>query len=369
MKGIQEKYSHLAGRLAEKTATGIHTALDAEIIAQLGDRFARDAAISGTAHSLAGYLSRWQKHATVTSLGLAVGGFILLGLAGNSRQPLLRITLAHSAVGCWIGAKIQRKNSEEMLPITGLVARLQAARSAMELSRLWDSPPVSAGTIYPPALTDYAQNESSSTVNLFNWEELKTKPDDFAHLMICGKTGSGKSLLAEWLLSLLGGELIAISPHLRPQDFQGARHIGGGRNYDAIAEEFSRIYEEMNSRYEYYNMGRDDFEPINIVCDEMPAIMANCEEVPEQFKALIREARKVRIRLIVLSQGTEVKALKLEGEGSVRDSLSFIRLGNFATQYAKKLGDESLTNWIKAQKRPCLVDEFPAIVPDLSHLK
>jgi 16S rRNA U516 pseudouridylate synthase RsuA-like enzyme len=123
----------------------------------------------------------------------------------------------------------------------------------------------------------------------------------------------------------------------------------------------------MDKRYSQYSDGVTDFEFWNVVVDEIPAIVAQCEKVPDQLKVLIREARKVRIRLILLTQGAEVKALKMEGEGSIRDSLTFIRLGNFATDHARKLKDKSLLAWLQQSDRPCLVDDLPAIVPNLGH--
>jgi hypothetical protein len=64
------------------------------------------------------------------------------------------------------------------------------------------------------------------------------------------------------------------------------------------------------------------------------------------IKVLIREARKEHIKLISLTKGGEVKALKVEGEASIRDLFTFIRLGNFVTNYARKLKDKNLQGWL-----------------------
>ena len=115
-----------------------------------------------------------------------------------------------------------------------------------------------------------------------------------------------------------------------------------------------------------YSGGLTNFEFCNVAIDELPAIVVQCEKIQEQLKILIREARKVRITLILLTQGAEVKTLKMEGEGSVRDSLTFIRLGNFATDHARKLKDKKLLSWLKGSDRPCLVDNVPTVVLNLA---
>lgn len=107
--------------------------------------------------------------------------------------------------------------------------------------------------------------------------------------------------------------------------------------------------------------------------DELPAIAKNCGDATiEHLISLIFEARKFRIRLIVLAQADSVKVLKLEGQGSVRENLTYIRLGSYAKDHAKslvnkKLTDPRLTDWLSDYDRPAMVEDIPAVVPLISH--
>jgi hypothetical protein len=84
------------------------------------------------------------------------------------------------------------------------------------------------------------------------------------------------------------------------------------------------------------------------------------------MKLISREARKVSLRLVVLTQSPEVKAIGLEGEGSVRDNFCFIRLGEFALDHAKSLKDEQIKSAIENADRPAMLGNLPCAIPQLS---
>ncbi|HEY9859940.1 MAG TPA: hypothetical protein V6D16_10570 [Candidatus Obscuribacterales bacterium] len=358
------RFQSLTQVIAKRTAQDIHKSLDAAVVSELAERYSQDALISGEAKDLGGYLYCWRQRAKQSAaLMLAIAGLTLCAIP-TVKSSVARLTLLSCSLGCILLARQQHKTAEETMPIVATIAKIQASYSSIQLAQLWATKPPKADI---PVVIEEPTATLPYSPELFDWGNFRSNPDQFPHLMILGKTGSGKSLLSEWLLSQLGGKVTAVTPHRSPSDWKGIKVVGGGRNFQAIAEFFSELTGEMQRRYQLYDIGRTDFDPWNIAIDELPAIMAapECGDVPTQLKELIREARKVKIRLLLLTQGAEVKALKFEGEGSIRDSLTFIRLGNFATDHARKLKDDDLLNWLKSQKRPCLVDDSPAIVPNL----
>lgn len=203
-----------------------------------------------------------------------------------------------------------------------------------------------------PAPVKYAPIESS----------LK-KP----HLMILGETGSGKSTICKYLVSQVNAPCLIIDPHAAPTDWRGFTVTGSGRNYEAIATEFERLASLMQIRYEARDKGISQFDPLIVIIDEFPAIASSLGKgATDTVKLLAREARKVSIRMCLLSQGAEVKTLGLEGEGSIRECFAMLRLGNFALSHGKQSKDKAIGEALENSDRPAMLDQLPCNLPILS---
>jgi hypothetical protein len=207
--------------------------------------------------------------------------------------------------------------------------------------------------------------DTAAPVKFADVKQALSKP----HCMLLGSTGDGKSTLAKHLAANCTAYTIVIDPHAAPDDWGNLPVFGAGRKYGEIAKIMGVTLELLQVRFDARDQGVKQFEPIIIICDEYPAIIASSEAgkiASSWMKLISREARKISIRLVVLTQSPEVKAIGLEGEGSVRDNFCFIRLGEFALDHAKLLKDDNIKSAIENADRPAMLGNLPCAIPTLS---
>ena len=204
--------------------------------------------------------------------------------------------------------------------------------------------------------------EANTPVKFADIREALKKP----HLMILGETGSGKSVLCKYFASELKIPCIALDPHASPNDWKGARVIGQGRDYKAIGQELALLVNLMDIRYKQRDKGISQFAPLGVILDEFPAVASELgKDASSPVKLIVREARKINIKLILLAQGSEVRTLGIEGEGSLRESFAVVSLGKFATDRAKGLKDKAMIEAIAQQSRPAMIDDSPSTIPTI----
>lgn len=198
----------------------------------------------------------------------------------------------------------------------------------------------------PKASTPVNTNWPKVTDNglkLFDWHRLKDM-DKFPHLAIYGASGDGKSYTTNLLLRFLGQKGLVINPHARRSDFKGFTTVGAGSDFPTCIKTIEYFYDLMRERIsELKEMDEEpqegDFEPVNVVVDEFKSIIAHVPEANrlefgKKFAAILSEARKVRIRFILLAHSDRVKSWCLEGNGDVLDNCRWLYLASY-TDFAK----------------------------------
>lgn len=146
--------------------------------------------------------------------------------------------------------------------------------------------------------------------------------------MLAGETDSGKSTTAYALIAARAttDRIMIIDPHRKFNNWP-VTPVNQKRDWQEIDRLFMAIERELDRRYDE---DQDVGDPLTIVIDEYPAIAAECQHAATTFKRLVREGRKVSMRLILLTQSPLVKTLGIEGEGDVRENLWKVLLGGFA---------------------------------------
>lgn len=303
--------------------------------------------------------------ALVSQLGLAAYGReyrVLLPLVPFTAIPLVYLS-KESRTKDWI------KETLETTAQDGIAWELlQQLRGHKEPSKATDEPKA--------ILEEPKATIEESKVPYANLESLRENRDKFPHLAFLGKTGSGKSTLVNQVLAYTSAKdtvAIALAPHWEAGDYQNADLIlGVGRNYgndarpyqDELRDEQSgkvlvspqgepeidfrdilagyklnarvtccqflrSLLNEMDRRYQLTDQGtfvwRTDGSPrLEVVLDEFPA-WGSLPGIDDCLSKLLREARKVGIRLYLIIQGAEVKSMGIEGQGSLREQLIFFR--------------------------------------------
>lgn len=291
----------------------------------------------------------------LSGLLCAIASWALAGLGGYSNQLPVKIGAFSTGMVVSIAGNRSRRVAR------GTEAILNDSQDISDQSRqnrLYDA--------FKPGQSSLVSISYETPLEVFDWELLKTSPAQFPHLMIEGSTGTGKTSLAEYVLSLLPGERMVITPKRKVSQWKGLNVIGSPLNFPAIHDAFDMLLIEMQIRYGLMDGGSEDYPPLNFVVDEYPLIAANCDGLSDTMMMLVRAAREANMRMLLIAQGSEGKALDIEGQTSVRECFTRIRLGKSALDHAKKLKRPNLMTWLEQQSRPCMVDDSPAIVPDLS---
>lgn len=352
-------------------------------------------------------------------LALTVGLLALACLPSTSRQvrPLLFAISSLSALTA--NTAFRTRDQQTLIIADHETLADQARQNATQGVYALDSEQWVHNNLFNPPIPDDqpqpnnqedAVSVSPSRYNFFDWAELADE-NEYPHVAILNKTGGGKSTLAQWLAQQVGGKIYVVDPHYEPGSYAAADVIiGKGRNIGESADSYQTLYDkkgepvgykgeveidqphelasctqminwlhrEMEKRYQLRAQGNSNFETLNVILDEFSSYSKK-EGVPQRFKELIREARKVKIRLYILIQGSQVGDLGLEGSSDLRSNLTFIRLGKFAIEYVtvklrnsnvKSAAYEHLSEVLaalKSVKRCALIEEdIPAEVPDLS---
>ncbi|WP_434686900.1 type IV secretory system conjugative DNA transfer family protein [Pseudanabaena minima] len=291
------------------------------------------------------------------SMSVFVGAMALYASTLIPSHPLTKITsMAIASSLVYVSHRLDKL--ENMLSPYEAIAHQQSVAAYGNWLSHSMKPPAREVAIAAPA-------ELPTPVKFADVRQALAKP----HVMLLGSTGDGKSTLAKHLAANCTAYTIVIDPHAAPDDWGNLPVYGAGRKYEQIAEIMQVTLQLLQKRFDARDQGVKQFEPIVIICDEYPAIIASSvagKVASSWMKLISREARKVAIRLVVLTQSPEVKAIGLEGEGSVRDNFCFIKLGEFALDHAKSLKDDAIKLAVESCDRPAMLGNLPCNIPQLS---
>ena len=215
---------------------------------------------------------------------------------------------------------------------------------------------------------------------LFDWERLKvtSASSEFKPRMVVATTGDGKTSLMRYLMALMHEttepvKTYVFSPTWQSGEFPESTIYGAGADFNEIALGVRRVndeFRERQSKYEHHQYG--DVE--HYFFDEFRDSLRNVPILSEHYPNWITQMRKLYQVLWIAIHLDSVKAMQMEGEGELRKNFVMIRLGSAAVEFAEDLlrdgkVSEEFVEYVRDMKRPCLVNDVPALIPNVKEAK
>lgn len=287
----------------------------------------------------------------LASLGL--WGMTLLSVAAISAgitttDPRHRNLLFGSALALGVAAlPLERllQDADDALQDTSDIA--VQARQNWLYDQMGPKVEVAAAEVAPQSLPPY---------------DLGTLQGSDKHCLVCGPTGTGKSVFAKILIDQAfgGAHCTVYDSDATPTDWPGLPVVGLEDDFEAIQLGMEADLEEFKRRGQARGRGDSPGDAIALVVEEYPAV---AEEVPAARRwltSILRRGRKRRMLLVAVTQETSGEAMDLKGETSVLKNFVKFYLGAAGFSALDNVRDKqhrgSLRAHLERCERPCLVE-------------
>jgi hypothetical protein len=144
---------------------------------------------------------------------------------------------------------------------------------------------------------------------------------DIWHVALAGPTGGGKSNIVRLMVAQIlacGGRVVLGDPKYTPFDAESGEdwrpiaqrlHLAPAVTTSAIGDLLTWSIEELDRRLELRREGQKVGAPLFIALDELPAIVADVKDAPDQLARIIRMGRAVGLLTICSAQDFLIKTI------------------------------------------------------------
>lgn len=302
------------------------------------------------------YLQIYQR-CKYASWGCLAVSLLLLFAAPESKRHLKPWILGTAAATLTVGRK-QRETVRQLRELIGSIDQVSRLNFLSWMKT--QTQPTAQLAVTIPALD-------------VNWkpENLITDPVEYVnkvqkHVALVGGTGDGKSTLAQYFSTRIGGKVIVYDIDSAKDDWSWVEPenlIGDGGLPEvnaAMKAALDHLEEMRKYRKEVSKDIPQEFARFYIG-EEFP-VLADCENAPQWIKQHAKVGRKRKQFIMVLAQNDTAANFALEGDADTLDTCFVrIRLGKKAQDYARSsLKNQQLEQWLKTGgKKRFMVDDLP----------
>jgi hypothetical protein len=177
-------------------------------------------------------------------------------------------------------------------------------------------------TATPATLPD---TPDTTTDNLPHTETLVGWMAERHHILLIGHTRGGKTVLLHSLArekAAQGAEVIVCDSDSIDGTYPGYSCVGGGDDYEAIAERIEYLRSTIDARRQQRKAGKRAFPELWMLLDEAHDIKNEIEGAWDVLENSIRRGAKLGIHLVIATQDDQVATLGLVGKSKLLINLT-----------------------------------------------
>jgi hypothetical protein len=154
---------------------------------------------------------------------------------------------------------------------------------------------------------------------------VNDRPDNNPHLTVVGPSGSGKTTFVSAALGQRPGRVVVLTPKVSPGAWRGAEVVtlNDDLSYEPLAEALAALQTEAKRRALALKRG-EPLEPLTVVLDELPELVAEVPAAGPFAVRLSRWGRELGMRQVVLATSDE--ALNVKGWAATRPNYVRVEL-------------------------------------------